>query len=67
MLEALNSGKLGGAGLDVFDFEPKPRKEILEHPRISMTPHIGASTQEAQSLIGMELADKILAYFGDDK
>jgi D-3-phosphoglycerate dehydrogenase len=67
MLDALNSGKLGGAGLDVFDFEPKPRKEILEHPRISMTPHIGASTQEAQSLIGMELADKILAFFGDDK
>jgi D-3-phosphoglycerate dehydrogenase len=67
MLDALNSGKLGGAGLDVFDFEPKPRKEILEHPRISMTPHIGASTQEAQSLIGLELADRILAYFGDDK
>ena len=67
MLEALESGKLAGVGLDVFDFEPTPRKEILSHPRISMTPHIGASTQEAQSLIGMELADKILAFFGDDK
>lgn len=67
MLEALNSGKLGGAGLDVFDFEPKPRRELLEHPKISMTPHIGASTQEAQSLIGMELADKIITFFGDDK
>ncbi len=67
MLEALNSGKLAGAGLDVFDFEPKPRRELLEHPKISMTPHIGASTQEAQSLIGLELADKILAFFGDDK
>ncbi len=67
MLDALNSGKLAGAGLDVFDFEPKPRKEILDHPKISMTPHIGAATQEAQGLIGLELADKILAFFGDDK
>lgn len=67
LLEALNSGKLAGAGLDVFDFEPKPRKEILQHPRISLTPHIGASTYEAQENIGLELADRILAYFGDDK
>ncbi len=67
MLAALDSGKLAGAGLDVFDFEPKPRKEILDHPRISLTPHIGASTHEAQALIGLELADKILAFFGDDK
>jgi D-3-phosphoglycerate dehydrogenase len=67
MLEALNGGKLAGVGLDVFDFEPKPRKEILDHPKISMTPHIGAATQEAQGLIGLELADKILAFFGDDK
>ncbi|MBK7872128.1 MAG: D-2-hydroxyacid dehydrogenase [Saprospiraceae bacterium] len=67
MLAALDSGHLTGAGLDVFDFEPKPRKEILEHPRISFTPHIGASTHEAQALIGLELADKILAFFGDDK
>ena len=67
LLEALASGKLAGAGLDVFDFEPKPRKEILQHPRISLTPHIGASTYEAQENIGLELADRILAYFGDDK
>lgn len=67
LLEALESGKLAGAGLDVFDFEPTPRKEILQHPRISLTPHIGASTYEAQANIGLELADRILAYFGDDK
>jgi D-3-phosphoglycerate dehydrogenase len=67
LLEALDTGKLAGAGLDVFDFEPKPRKEILQHPRISLTPHIGASTYEAQENIGLELADRILAYFGDDK
>lgn len=67
LLDALASGKAGGAGLDVFDDEPTPRKEILEHPRISLTPHIGASTVEAQGYIGLELADRILAFFGDDK
>jgi len=53
--------------LDVFDFEPTPRPEILTHPNISLTPHIGASTLEAQANIGLELADRILAFFGDDK
>lgn len=67
LLQGLESGKIAGAGLDVFDNEPKPRKELLDHPMISVTPHIGASTQEAQGLIGLELADRILAFFGDDK
>ena len=67
VLAALNSGKLGGAGLDTFDDEPNPRAEILNHPKISVTPHIGAATLEAQANIGLELADKILAFFGDDK
>ncbi len=67
VLEGLNSGKLGGVGLDTFDNEPTPRPELLNHPKISITPHIGASTVEAQANIGLELADKILAFFGDDK
>ena len=41
--------------------------DLITHPRVSVTPHIGAATQEAQSLIGLELADRILAFFGDDK
>ncbi len=65
LLEALANGKVGGAGLDVFLGEPKPRKELLEHPRISVSPHIGGSTQEAQSMIGMELAEQIIGFFGE--
>lgn len=67
LLAALDSGKLAGAGLDVFDNEPTPQRAILDSPKISVTPHTGASTLEAQRNIGLELADKIIAFFGDDK
>ncbi|NRA49967.1 MAG: D-2-hydroxyacid dehydrogenase [Phaeodactylibacter sp.] len=67
LLDALDSGKLLGAGLDVYENEPNPRQELLDHPKISCSPHIGASTLEARGNIGLELADKILAFFGDDK
>lgn len=64
LLTALESGKVRGAGLDVFVNEPTPRKELLEHSKISLTPHIGASTLEAQRNIGLELAEKLIALFG---
>jgi D-3-phosphoglycerate dehydrogenase / 2-oxoglutarate reductase len=67
LLAALESGKIGGAGLDAFVNEPNPRADLLNHPRISVSPHIGAATLEAQANIGLELADKIIAFFGDDK
>lgn len=67
LLAALDSGKIAGAGLDVFENEPAPLEALLRHPKISCSPHIGASTVEAQAYIGMELADKIIAFFGDDK
>jgi D-3-phosphoglycerate dehydrogenase / 2-oxoglutarate reductase len=63
LLEALNSSKLRGAGLDAFVNEPNPRADLLNHPRVSVSPHIGAATLEAQSNIGLELADKIIAFF----
>lgn len=63
LLEALNSGKLAFAGLDVFDNEPTPRADLLTHPKISLTPHIGASTNEAQERIGVELATLIMQHF----
>lgn len=65
MLEALESGKLAAAGLDVFEDEPTPRKEIMQHEKISLTPHIGASTAEAQEKIGIELANKLNALLGE--
>ena len=62
LIDALDSGHLMGAGLDVFDSEPTPSKAILEHPRISLTPHTGASTEQAQANIGTELAEKFINY-----
>jgi len=61
LIEALNNGQVAHACLDVFDNEPKPAKEILSHPKISLSPHIGAATNEAQERIGVELAEKIIA------
>lgn len=60
LLKALNSGKLAGAGLDVFEEEPPKNLELIRHPRVSATPHIGASTVEAQKRIGMEIVSIIL-------
>lgn len=63
LLDGLNSGMIGGAGLDVFNNEPNPRKDLMSHPRVSLSPHIGGSTKEAQEKIGIELADSIITYF----
>lgn len=60
LVEALNSGKVSFAALDVFDNEPTPRAEILNHPKVSLTPHIGAATNEAQERIGEELAQLLI-------
>ncbi|MEL7020189.1 MAG: D-2-hydroxyacid dehydrogenase [Bacteroidota bacterium] len=60
LLAALESGKVAAAGLDVFENEPTPRQDLLSHPRVSLTPHIGASTGEAQANIGRELAQQLI-------
>ncbi|MES2678255.1 MAG: D-2-hydroxyacid dehydrogenase [Bacteroidota bacterium] len=60
LLEALNSGKILAAGLDVFENEPRPSVAVLNSQRISLTPHIGAATNEAQERIGVELAEKLI-------
>lgn len=61
LIEALDNKKVLFAGLDVFENEPNPEIKILMHPNISLTPHIGAATNEAQDRIGTELADQIIS------
>ena len=64
LLDALDSGQLSFAGLDTFVKEPKPAMKVLMHPNVSLTPHIGAATNEAQDRIGTELAQQIHAILG---
>lgn len=61
LVEALDNGKVAFAGLDVFENEPTPAVKVLMHPKISLTPHIGAATNEAQDRIGTELAEQIIS------
>ena len=63
LLDALNSGKIYGAGLDVYAEEPAKNVALYSHPRVSCTPHIGASTSEAQKRIGAEIVDIIGKFF----
>ena len=64
LLVALDEGVIGGIALDVYENEPNPRKDLLNHPKIACTPHIGAATLEAQDRIGEELAQLIIGQFG---
>lgn len=61
MVEALKSGKLAFAGVDTFENEPTPAIQVLMTPNISLTPHIGAATTQAQERIGSELATQIIS------
>lgn len=63
LLKGIANGKIRAAALDVFENEPSPRKDLLENENIATTPHIGAATTEAQTRIGLELADQIIKYF----
>jgi len=61
LIKSLDNNKVLFAGLDVFETEPTPEIQILMHPKISLTPHIGAATLEAQDRIGTELAEQIIS------
>jgi D-3-phosphoglycerate dehydrogenase len=67
LIDALNSGKLAGAALDVFETEPVVRKEILQNEKISLSPHTGAGTFEAQDRIGIEIADFLIKAYAYEK
>ena len=60
LINAMESKKVAFAALDVFESEPNPEIRILMHPNISLSPHIGAATFEAQDRIGLELASQII-------
>lgn len=66
LLEALESGKVAGAGIDVFEEEPTKNKELVNHPKVSVTPHIGAATKEAQEKIGEEVVTTIVDFVANN-
>jgi D-3-phosphoglycerate dehydrogenase len=63
LLLALDSGQIGFAGLDVFEKEPPVNMAILQHNHVSVSPHVGGSTKEAQNRISIELAEKVIEFF----
>ncbi len=63
LLEGLKNGKVGGAALDVFENEPNPNPELINHPAVLATPHIGASTKEASIRNSTIVAKKIVEFF----
>lgn len=66
LLDALNTHKVQYAAMDVFEHEPPTPEEfeLINHPRVSVTPHIGGSTVEAQDRVGVEIAEKVVATLG---
>ena len=62
LLQALESGKIAYAALDTFENEPKPAMQVLMNQHVSLSPHIGAATMEAQNRIGTELATQIISF-----
>ena len=59
LLSAIEAGQLAGAALDVFENEPPTDTKLLNHPKVVSTPHLGASTREAQVRVGVDIAEKI--------
>ena len=65
VIRGLDSGKVGGAALDVYASEPPGLTDAVKHPQIVTTPHLGASTSEAQERVALEIAQQIVAYLKD--
>jgi D-3-phosphoglycerate dehydrogenase len=67
LLRGLQSGQLGGVALDVFLEEPPGLTELIKHPNVVATPHLGASTEEAQLRVAVEIAEQVIAYLTADE
>ena len=63
LIQALDDGKIAGAAIDVFEEEPTKNEKLYRHDKVSVTPHIGASTCEAQERIGEEIVETIIKHF----
>ena len=66
LLDALDNGKVAGAGVDVFEEEPTKNEELVNHYKVSVTPHIGAATKEAQERIGEEVVTTIVDFVANN-
>jgi D-3-phosphoglycerate dehydrogenase len=62
LVRGLESGQIGGVGLDVFPEEPPGLTDVVKHPKVVVTPHLGASTEEAQLRVAVEIAQQVVAY-----
>jgi len=62
LIRGLDSGQIGGVGLDVFPEEPPGLTEVVKHPKVVVTPHLGASTEEAQLRVAVEIAQQVISY-----
>ena len=67
LLDAIEDGKVRGSALDVFEDEPKPSVRLLMNEKLSLSPHLGGSTEEAQERIGIELAEQIAQFYKEAK
>jgi D-3-phosphoglycerate dehydrogenase len=67
LIEAIEEGKVRGAALDVFENEPNPSVRLLMNEKLSLSPHLGGSTEEAQERIGIELAEQIIKFYKELK
>lgn len=65
LINGLNTNKVAGAGIDVFMDEPTPNDDLINHPNVSVTPHIGAATFEAQERIGEEVTEIVLDFYNN--
>ena len=67
LLDALNSGKVAGAALDVYESEPPVFQELINHPKVIATPHMGGQTKEAQRRVSMDISKEVLTALKGDK